>query len=465
MFHHGITETLTDKMKRDLSAREMIEISTQSMCEKFEFISRISNNFKMRYLRQDGQYSCGHTSNQQHFLYQKPYNYSEKSFDENETSKCPPKYYPTSLRNRLLYDFISLLRCMSTAYIERMCGDWLFNERLLWEKTSPQPRIPIQRRAFHTRKVQLTSQMMADKLREEGIEEEFNMEIGQNMATENTVYKVYKEKLIAKGTMILRSFTLYGGVIVLSTNNEQGNFSPALFELVNYQQIREHDAMEFTCTCDVYKVLQDLGGEQETREYAQDSEGIVLEGGLTCIHCRFVRDMLSPACKDISLLDETQPCDYLQKFANSKKHANADIQIMSSPTANENIKLSVKGVDLSDISVVHLSACRRFFICQNTQCKMAAGYKKYIEDLDNGKALCSHLHCLNENKDAWIRLLNPEFAPTSNSVNTDDIHLSSLKVKKSNFDIKSGFWNFGGKSKYRPGRIAHSDKLLRLVSP
>ena len=74
---------------------------TPRLDEQFNILSCLSNNHWAPYLRTDGRFSKnGFCSSQQHLSFQPP---SKTIDDDSSDNEHSPDYYPTSLRNRVIY--------------------------------------------------------------------------------------------------------------------------------------------------------------------------------------------------------------------------------------------------------------------------------------------------------------------------------------------------------------------------
>jgi len=415
---------------RDASPYELLSKGRpETVAEQFNFISAISNNHWRSYLRRDGSKSCGLSCAEQHLLFQKPNNYVG-GLDNT-------KYHPTSLRNRLFFDFVNRSKCSDGTYATKLCHGWLANSQQGIQEHMIKQRESFKRKLVSTRvvKVDLASVFV-----------DCELPIPINMAEERSLYTEFCENLVADGVVIIRSLTRDGGVLIMNGITSDGDISPSKFEHIEY--VNMDNELRVQCTCSQYDIVQKAG--RIRRDIPPES--LFLDQSCTCLHCRFCFNHLYEVCQDITMLRLQPDTVLMQGLKETKANSEKAVLLLNCPLPGNVINFSVQGMEELGVQFVNLSRDRKTITCQSGLCAATRTNRRTTQtilDLTDLDKVCPHLRTMSQNTSEWKLYLSH-----STEVDQDGLfdHPINVKLGKDDvrFDVETEMWESGSLSQHKP---------------
>ena len=348
------------------------------------------------------------------------------------------RWLPTSLRNRLLYFTVTTTTAKHESYVRSLIDFWIKRvDANDIEINHRKQKIEIPRIARRSRINVALAQRETPEMLEGGATYEYASNVGEQ---NRTLYSDFVDRLLAGGTLVLRSYDRCGGFIIMSSfDSNTGEIQPSMYESIQFRKILNHGAgsvgsdyqrssLSLRCSCSTFHAFQGQA-KQEI-----DPLGEVDPQLLTCFHCRFVTDYLREPCLSLESLDHEQETALLHILSESKQnHANKPVVLLGQIAAGQPIKFSVK-CNWSKPAFVHIAADRQYIMCRRGMCRSSVPLRNGqlgAAPLDN-KRLCEHLRLMCKCVDSWKHYLVPNDGPMNVPTPT--------RRYECKFNTGSGFW-------------------------
>lgn len=273
--------------------------------------------------------------------------------------------------------------------------------------------------------------------------------------TSMSIFDSYKNKLITSenGKMVIQNYVEKKSLTMVlnDVDEEEGHFKDYDFVITSWYTTEIGDY--FKCSCKIYKTLLDLNDTADPNLYL-DSQGT------TCMHCRFLREVVLPNLnvKPLETLSEKKV--FVQKSIDDFRNKKI-VELTSSDSSRKTSKFSVleNGI-VSFLSLSYNSRKMRYIAsCHNGFCKSKKGSKRYIESLENAD-LCPHLSILKANPQYWKNYSNLDNSITREIPSDEETSIS--QDENNNFDPITGLWSFPCKSKHKP-RKKGDESLVKNI--
>ena len=384
-------------------------MNTESIRQQFSLLDGISNYHWWQYVRTDGELSSKdiHVNLHDHLLY-------HPSCDNNEEN-LRHKYIPKSPRNRLMYYLYA-----SDIYTESVVFSTV--EQLLKTDSSDKdlspdgkydelPIHPAKHRKYSSQVVKVTQESLYNQM---GV----NLtEISNSVCRNTDLYTTFREQLINDGTIVWHQHHDDKDIVVMSDYNPtKGCLTPLSYAHVTCTK-GDNNQMLLKCTCHIYNAIQCAALSQNS---AMDDE-IFLHESMTCMHCRFFKEMLQEFIDDIYNITSTSLVAL--KIKASLQNINNPIVVMGYPTQNATTKLSVTSEE--NIALVHISfnqANTCYANCQNGECKARLLNKKKVPksiSISQNTNLCGHIQTVFANFEILENIF-PHYFKSNNSHKEDE---------------------------------------------
>ena len=195
---------------------------------------------------------------------------------------------------------------------------------------------------------------------------------------------------------------------------------------------------------------------------------------MTCVHCRFHKESLINAHRNIITKTPNMFTRSEVMVSNSLQHMNDDVILLGSALHKGTTKFSAKGEDMYSVVNLTISHGKCSMKCTNGMCLAVTQTKKKLPkstSVKNIQSLCSHLQTMAQNID-YVKSFFPHYftqgqtdteieenAFQSDQENTDDV---GLRPEQTNFDVQTGLWNFKALSSHKPKDMM-SDELRKYT--
>ncbi|WAR15086.1 hypothetical protein MAR_005191 [Mya arenaria] len=247
---------------------------------------------------------------------------------------------------------------------------------------------------------------------------------------------------------------------------------------VKYQQ---ESGSYYYCSCSIYKTLLNV---PDCNSLENDRVVLDIQGNcVTCIHCRFVKEMVVPYLPDAGkAMGNDGPNIFVQQGL--QYVGNSLVEMYKGKNLRKYYVLA--GEDSLPVMVrltFNKSKGTYIVTCDSGQCKAGKGHKKYVGNLLTSK-VCKHLSVLKSQSEHWLDLLEDgvdagdgdssdcdmvTITPVANFTDDGDEveRLETSEVESSTgpsdsgggggssrslhyFEEETGLWNFPAKSNHLP---------------
>jgi len=229
---------------------------------------------------------------------------------------------------------------------------------------------------------------------------------------------------------------LYGDITTMSRiyvlngyDAESGEFLPSYF--VHISRISTPVGSQFFCTCPMYTWLQ-----QKALSLTVSEDDYVAVDGITCMHCRFIRDDIEPKLSELLQPNEVlSELPVVRKLLAVREHCNTGAVLLS-PRSGTTLKFPVLASSglISDCCFVHLSCDGSFIHCQSGECQASQSKRKKPQVLigEAPRGLCRHLEAMRANLELWQHLIPSQTQQTvSDNAECDEEEID-LEVNDNN---------------------------------
>ena len=392
----------------------VISMKTECTKDTMLLLGSISNYHWWQYTRCDGQKSSSniHVNLHDHLLY-------HPSCEDNDDN-LRVTYFPKSPRNRLMYYIHAgnLYEHSMAATITQLLKIDIKEECAVPQNQSDNEETepPRKKRKYSPCILKVTPEMLCTKMQLpiEGIK--------NSCQINNTIYHTFSEQVVTNGTIKWRVHSQTEDTVLMNDySSSTGSLSLTSFVHVTQKQSQsESETFLLKCTCDVYKAIQSAATSNNSEDV--DTNDIVLDHSLTCMHCQFFREFLSKYIVNWNTISSSSAID--SKVKESQKEVNNPITVVGIPNSDSTTKLSVLSED--SLSIIHITfkhGTKCFANCQNGECKARLLNKKKVPkatSIQNTENLCGHIHTLFANLEIlekhFPHYFNSTFQDNSNSM-------------------------------------------------
>ncbi|WAR14459.1 hypothetical protein MAR_004564, partial [Mya arenaria] len=260
---------------------------------------------------------------------------------------------------------------------------------------------------------------------------------------------------------------------------------------VKYQQ---ESGSYYYCSCSIYKTLLNV---PDCNSLENDRVVLDIQGNcVTCIHCRFVKEMVVPYLPDAGkAMGNDGPNIFVQQGL--QYVGNSLVEMYKGKNLRKYYVLA--GEDSLPVMVrltFNKSKGTYIVTCDSGQCKAGKGHKKYVGNLLTSK-VCKHLSVLKSQSEHWLDLLEDgvdagdgdssdcdmvTITPVANFTDDGDEveRLETFEVESSTgpsdsggggsssslhyFEEETGLWNFPAKSNHLPCEQGSSKLMLNTCN-
>ena len=110
-----------------------------------------------------------------------------------------------------------------------------------------------------------------------------------------TIYKTFKEQLVTEGIIHWRYHNDTTDVYIMNDiNTFTGFMMPNTFVHITSCAQPDQDPI-IKCTCTIFDLIQQSAKQQTNLLPGEEHQDLILDGQLTCMHCRFYKEFLTQA--------------------------------------------------------------------------------------------------------------------------------------------------------------------------
>ena len=302
------------------------------------------------------------------------------------------------------------------------------------------------------------------------LSEHFGIDIESiSLNSKRPIFSVYQEQVINGGVIQWRLHEEEEDVVVLSDfDPTDGCMIPGNFVHVHCRQADTGELL-MKCRCKSYNLLQ-KGLILTSHEEIEGSE-LYLQQTMTCMHCRFFKELLAPFWTGDSEPEEALTL-VRQKAAQGLTIMERPVVLVGDQFPLGTTKLSVRGED-NNFGFVHLTFRdgRYWARCQEGVCsvlyqnKCKASKFFSLADKSHSDNMCQHLHTISQNWEALRADLPELFALVEENFSEEDVEddgpeeagterntedVSITVTKTGVFDTTTGLWKFPALSTHSP---------------
>lgn len=235
-----------------------------------------------------------------------------------------------------------------------------------------------------------------------------------------------------------------------------GSFKP--YDYVHVSRIVTETGYVFECSCQIYRTLLDgVGNLPDGAEVLDVGEGV------KCIHCRLLKDDISPLLNKAN--ESTETADVIQtqlfsKVKDSLEGVNSAILPLIAARNSKKFSVCLDGNCCFAGLSFNTTTNKYIISCQNGYCKSHAGAKRNVDNLTNSSRLCEHLKAIRQEPIHWEDLVSNATVDNNEEDEEDGGQTSSMndqteplltELEENNiFDPVLGLWKFPAKSSHCP---------------
>ena len=450
------------------------EMETSSMKQQFQLLSTISNFQHLQYPSLSSTRKKKATAQESlrymdHILYDPTGRTSKDGLPTR-------KYIPSSPRNKCiylanaeeseggLYKIIKhLIYLDSLQQVTASLPDEISGTELELPDEPDQPPPPKKRK--HTPKI--VSANATDLCNSVGID--YNTSL--NSAKQNRkLYITFKEQLISDGAIKWRLHERHLDICAMNDiNPTTGLLLPNSFVHVTCKRHTNEESL-VTCSCDIYRLIQRSANSSVD---ILPGEDIVLDGALTCMHCRFFIENLTNIHNNCNTQGQSQS-KILEIVKSSFQYMNDEVQLLGSVLAKGSTKFSVKGESEGTYGIISITFPHNkcYAKCHNGTCKARMQNRKKIPKqfrVSSATHLCSHIRTLHKHID-YVKSFFPQYFQQGSEFETENPHnnlqednVEDVGLKNSlssSFDKETGLWDYKALSKHKPYEMMNENLIF-----
>ena len=394
--------------------------------------------------------------------------------DVTSNQDGPPvaKHAPTSPRNRLMYFLCS--EGMHGKTISLTISKLLSSDRgeqaVLAQEVDFQEHEPAAKKRKHG--ARLLTLNRTELSRNLGVD--LN-EVLNSQDPNRNLFSYFSEQLITDGVIHWRHHSEDSDTVVMSDyDGATGQMVPSSYVHVKSTKAEETGQVMLKCSCAAYKLIRNA--VLQKFQLLPGEEG-VLDGDISCMHCRFFKECL---CNFFDDLSSNPDClTLLQQKVQDTLQSSADpVHLLGNVLPHTATKFSVSGLDVFSVVTLTFRQGQAYARCLDGVCGAHCHNKKKCPKViraEDSALLCSHLNTFFQNFDVVKAMFPGQFAadvdgdgevPAEGAPHqpevpfTDDATLTPNL--QGNFDVQSGLWTFASHSKHQPREMLDLD-LIRYV--
>ena len=252
-------------------------------------------------------------------------------------------------------------------------------------------------------------------------EKNSDYEKAKSSVPQRSLYTLFTETMLTRGTIVWRNHTGEKDLIVLSDYCEKSGQVKALDFVHVEASYPDVETVLMTCSCKIYKYMQ---GRALKMAHLQRSQDAVLDENFTCMHCRFFKEFMYPIRNSFG--DPERTSQLHQKIQSSLGGLNNPLILIGSANSNSTTKFSAWGQDWSSFVHIHFGPQGCYARCQSGMCKALGSHIRTGNGLPKGVSLdvmkdnplmrhskdfCAHLVTLYSNLEVLYNLFPDYFGP------------------------------------------------------
>ena len=438
----------------DTIVSHIVDIHSSSEKQQFELLSTISNYHFHGYPRTNNPSSIkipDYLTYAEHMFHD-----ANAKIDENGISIR--QHIPASPRNHLLY-YIStgqdaqLYQLVKYLLWSEQGEDEQYTTDCDGDELSIQP--PKKKRKQSAHVVSVSRMAIFAEVGED-------FETGLNKANSSrTIYTNFTEQLLADGIIKWRFHSDTKDICVMNDYNPTtGLLLPQGFVHVTCTKFHGQQPL-IHCTCAIFNLIK-RAAHQMVKLWPD--EDAVPDDSLTCMHCRFFKENLMDAYKQIGQQNAFLSTA-MSMVHKSLQFMNDQVLLVGNVIVPSSTKFSVKGDDNYSLLSVSFNNHKCFVTCTDGMCAAGLKNKKNISrDKSKGKRnkmQCSHLITFYRHID-YIKAFFPDYFADNDEqhqeihyngdgnedINNDDVNIGNNV--RGNFDMETGLWDFKALTTHRP---------------